>query len=215
MLLSDIEIIRACQPRAGQPPLIHPFVPEQIRPVQLSYGLGSYGYDMRNAGVWDVWEPVRWYRPAMLYRHLRKRAQRPRRVCGDLWLAPGAFALTHSRETFTFPRDVTGLVWGKSSLARRGVHILVTPLEAGWAGEVVVEIANLSSSWYQLHAGEGIAQAVFAKGSMPCLTSYAERAGGGGRYQGQTGITPASPAAPTWGSPIVEGGGSAGGAPKG
>jgi dCTP deaminase len=161
--------------------MIDPFVAELVRPVGPSYGLGSAGYDIRLA-------------PELLVatgNGIELDAHVPSedafiRTTGDrLALPPHGFALGRSVETFRIPRDVLGLAVGKSTLARLGVHILVTPLEPGWHGTLTIELANLTSHPAVVYANEGITQVLFTRIPAPEV-SYADRHG---LYQHQTGIT--------------------------
>jgi deoxycytidine triphosphate deaminase len=100
-------------------------------------------------------------------------------------LPPHGFALGYTNEYFNIPKDVLSLCLGKSTYARSAIHVLVTPLEPGWAGNLVVEITNNCDIPVRVYTGEGIAQFIFHRGN-PCEVSYSDR---GGKYQGQTGIT--------------------------
>jgi dCTP deaminase len=168
--------------------MINPFVAELVRPLGPSYGLGSAGYDIRLApdllvatGNGVELDPNAPSEGAFV------------RTTGDrLVLPPHGFALGRSVETFTIPRDVIGLAVGKSTLARLGIHVLLTPLEPGWRGVLTIELANLTPNPAIVHAGDGIAQIVFVRIPAPLVT-YADRRG---IYQDQTGITPARVAPP-------------------
>jgi dCTP deaminase len=99
---------------------------------------------------------------------------------------PNSFALARSVEYFRIPRDVLTLCVGKSTYARCGIIVNVTPLEPGWEGHVTLEISNTTPLPARIYAGEGLAQVLFFAAHEPCETSYAER---GGKYQAQRGIT--------------------------
>jgi dCTP deaminase len=168
--------------------MIRPFVAELIRPAGPSYGLGSCGYDIRLAPTLLV---ARGNGIALDTRAPNPKAFTP--VDGPrLAIPPHGFALGHSLETFAMPPDVLGLAVGKSTLARLGIHVLLTPLEPGWRGVLTIEIANLTPNPAIVHAGDGIAQIVFVRIPAPLVT-YADRRG---IYQDQTGITPARVAPP-------------------
>lgn len=187
-LLPDHEIARLAAEG-----MVEPFVCEQVRKrngIQVvSYGLCSFGYDMRVSDEWTVYA-----QPSTVYHKwpldvkkgatIRERA-RPRRA-PTFVLEPRGFVLACSVETFRMPSDVTGVVFGKSTWARLGLHVLVTPLEAGWAGQVTIEIVNLNSLPVRLYAGEGIAQVQFWRGMCPPAVTYAGR---NGKYMGQQGVT--------------------------
>jgi dCTP deaminase len=101
-------------------------------------------------------------------------------------LPPNSYMLGWSKEYFRIPRDVTGVFIGKSTYARVGCIINCTPAEAGWEGNLVIELGNLTNSPMRIYVDEGIAQALFFQGSEECETSYDDR---GGKYQRQTGLT--------------------------
>jgi len=102
-------------------------------------------------------------------------------------LLPGSQVLSESVEWFNMPDDVCGVCWGKSSYARCGLLVNVTPLEPGWKGILTIELANVSPYPIRMHVGQGIAQVVFFRGRRPKRT-YAEKESGGG-YQNQSGVT--------------------------
>ena len=104
---------------------------------------------------------------------------------GRLIIPPNGFVLGHTVEYFRIPRDIVVVCLGKSTYARLGLVVNVTPLEPEWEGQVVIEISNTTNRPVAIHAGEGIAQFLFMKGDAPCLLSYKDRAG---KYQGQTGV---------------------------
>lgn len=150
-----------------------------------SWGLGSFGYDIRLGskflvplgGVNAVLDPLDF--PRDLFREVN--------VNDVFELAPNSQVLAESMETFDIPDDVMGLCWGKSSYARCGLLVNVTPLEAGWKGRLTLELANLSPLPIRLHVGQGIAQVVFFRGERPTRT-YTEKESGG-IYQNQVGVT--------------------------
>lgn len=179
-VLSDREIATLC---TGETPMLSPFVPRQEG--KPSYGLGSYGYDLRLGrrllvplgGLNVVLDPVTF--PTNHFRAVE--------VEGTFELAPNAQVLAESVEWFRMPDDVCGVCWGKSSYARCGLLVNVTPLEPGWRGILTIELANVSPLPIRLHIGQGIAQVVFFRGERPNRT-YAEKEAGGG-YQDQPGVT--------------------------
>lgn len=183
MILNDREIERLCRRRKD--PMIVPFEPRAFgRP---SAGLGSFGYDIRLGssflvplgGVNMVLDPLDF--PDELFRKVVVEEG------GVFELAPHSQVLAESLEWFNMPGDVLGVCWGKSSYARCGLLVNVTPLEPGWRGRLTIELANLSPLPIRLHVGQGIAQVVFFRGKRPRRT-YAEREAGG-VYQGQLGVT--------------------------
>jgi dCTP deaminase len=155
----------------------------QIPQKVVSYGLSSYGYDVRLTRKFKIFtnvnntviDPLDFDENAFVDFE------------GDVCIIPpNSFVLAASEEYFNMPADVTGLVLGKSTLARCGCSCLATPLEAGWSGQVTLEFANTTPLPMKLYAGQGAAQVLFFQGSMPAEVSYATRSG---KYQGQTGIT--------------------------
>lgn len=178
MILNDTMI----QAKAEHLGMIRPFVPHQVThdadgDKVISYGLTSYGYDIRLAEHFVEYlpshQPVNVKDPSTL----STTSYHTKRFV----LKPGAFVLAHSAEYFAIPNDVVGICVGKSTYARLGIHVLVTPLEPGWRGYLTLEIANLSNVAVMLHAGEGIAQIQFHEGERPWV-SYADRRG---KYQDQ------------------------------
>lgn len=190
--LSDGEILHEIEKND----MIQNAVKEQVRRNEhgteiISYGVSSYGYDVRLAetvvifdnskgGTIDPKKPD----PALL---------KPAEVIRSMALGvryfilpPNGYALGHTREYFNMPRDMTAVVLGKSTYARSGIIVNATPIEAGWSGEVVLEISNPTPLPARVYIDEGIAQFLFARGGRECLTSYADRSG---KYQGQRGVT--------------------------
>ncbi len=182
-ILSDREIRELCE---RVPPMIDPFVSRQEG--KPSYGLGSFGYDIRLGrkflvplgGVNAVLDPLNF--PRELFREIE--------VKDVFELAPHSQVLAESIEWFNMPEDVMGVCWGKSSYARCGLLVNVTPLECSWRGKLTIELANLSPLPIRLHIGQGIAQVVFFRGQRP-LRTYVEKEAGG-IYQDQRGVTPPS-----------------------
>lgn len=182
-ILSDIEIGQLCE---GDKPMISPYEPSLIRQVGLkkviSYGQSSYGYDVRIADEFKIFTNVN--NSLLDPKNFNTNSFVEHR--GDYCIIPpNSFVLARTLEYFKMPRDVTGLVLGKSTLARLGCVCIATPFEAGWEGEGVLEFANTTPLPMKLYAGEGAAQILFFRGRY-CRTSYADR---GGKYQGQAGIT--------------------------
>jgi dCTP deaminase len=179
-ILSDEEIAALCE---GSRPMLSPFVPRQEG--KPSYGLGSFGYDLRLGpkilvplgGINAVLDPLQF--PDGHFRTID--------VAKAFELAPNSQVLAESVERFQMPDDVCGVCWGKSSYARCGLLVNVTPLEPGWRGVLTIELANVSPLPIRLHVGQGIAQVVFFRGKRPRRT-YAEKESGGG-YQDQAGVT--------------------------
>jgi len=169
---------------AAEQQMIAPFEPAQIRGPVISYGLSSYGYDIRLAGEFKV--PVAG--GGLLDPKAVGEGEFADVRADTLDLAPHSFVLGRTVEYFRIPPDVLTLCTGKSSYARCGVLVNVTPFEPGWEGYATLCIANVGARPVRLYAGEGIAQVVFFQSDEPCDVTYADRQG---KYQAQQGITPA------------------------
>jgi dCTP deaminase len=191
----------------SKPPMIEPFLDHQVRTIQrrirwtdeegeattvkvISYGLSSFGYDARlsreiktftniNGGEVD---------PKEFDESL---CVKPTIFLNDhdseyILVPPNGFVLGSTIEFFNVPRDVTVICLGKSTYARTGLVVNVTPLEAEWSGNVTLELSNTTPLPIRVYLEEGICQFLFFKGGVPCDVSYADR---DGKYQGQTGVT--------------------------
>jgi dCTP deaminase len=188
MVLSDHSISAYCQ---KNPPMISPFVEQACRRVSnngntvpvVSYGLSAYGYDVRlsnefklftnvNSGIIDILDT----QPNYFVDYTGEFVVIP----------PNSYVLGYTVETFHMPRNVLGIALGKSSYARLGLLVNTTPLEPGWSGQLVLELANCTPLPLKVYANQGIAQIVFHQGDQDCKTSYAEKQG---KYQNQTAIT--------------------------
>ncbi len=162
--------------------MIEPFEERLVRKGVISYGLSSYGYDMRLAdefliftNVWGAIVDPKAFDERAFVRHK-----------GDYCIIPpNSFVLGRSVEYFRIPRDVICIVLGKSSYARCGIVVNVTPLEPGWRGYVTIEISNTTPLPAKIYANEGIAQVIFLEASEVCEVSYDDRQG---KYQDQSGI---------------------------
>ncbi len=168
--------------QAEQHRLLEPFVASSVRAGVVSYGLGPFGYDLRLDRTYR--RPVHAAAPLD-----------PHRVCESdfeslsadaILIPPGEFILGRSLEYFRMPRMVLGLVFGKSTYARCGVLVNVTPLEPEWTGYLTISIANCGARSAVVHAGQGIAQVVFVESSEEPLLSYKDL---NGKYNGQEEIT--------------------------
>lgn len=162
--------------------MIEPFVEKQTRDGAISYGLSSYGYDARVGHEFKIFTNVdaavvdpKAFNPASF-------VDRTTDVC---IIPPNSFALAHTIEYFRIPREVLVICLGKSTYARCGIIVNVTPLEPEWEGQVTIEISNTTPLPARIYAGEGICQFLFLKGESPCETSYADRAG---KYMRQRGV---------------------------
>jgi dCTP deaminase len=164
--------------------MIEPFAADQVRRGVISYGLSSYGYDMRIADEFKVFTNV--------FNTLVDPKQFDAKSFVDIKapycdIPPNSFALARSVERFRIPRNVLCIVLGKSTYARCGQIVNVTPLEPAWEGYVTLEISNTTPLPARIYADEGIAQVLFLESDEECLVSYADRAG---KYQGQAGVVP-------------------------
>ena len=175
--------------------LIQPFDAQLVREVEgrriISAGASSYGYDMRLADDgFRVFSPIhgREIDPKRFDEECL--IEPPIRAADDgsryYLMPPHSYALGVTVETFRMPRNVTGVALGKSTYARAGLLVNTAPLEAGWTGRLVVELANLAALPLRVYVNEGIGQVLFFESDEDCSTSYQDR---GGKYQGQTGLT--------------------------
>lgn len=162
---------------------IEPFADASIRPGAISYGVTSYGYDVRVGRRFKVFTDARCavvdpknFDPASFVD-----------IEGDHCLIPpNSFALAETVEYLEIPRDVICLCVGKSTYARCGIIVNVTPLEPEWRGRITIEISNTTPLPAKIYAGEGIAQILFLRTDAICRTSYADKKG---KYQDQKGLT--------------------------
>ena len=164
--------------------MIKPFHNGQKRNGIISYGLSSYGYDIRVADEFKVFTPGKGDLAVVDPKALDTGALIDFR--GDVCIIPpNSFALARSLEYIRMPRDVLGAVLGKSTYARCGIVTNFTPLEPGWHGYITIEISNTTPLPAKIYANEGIAQVLFFQGDAPCEISYADKKG---KYQGQRGV---------------------------
>lgn len=169
--------------RAEQDAMITPFVESQKREGMISYGLSSYGYDARLADEFMIFTNVDNAMVDPKNFSSQSFVERKTDVCV---IPPNSFALARTVEYFKIPSDVLVICLGKSTYARCGLIVNVTPLEPSWEGHVTLEISNTTPLPARVYANEGIAQFLFLKGSSPCEVTYADRSG---KYMGQTGVT--------------------------
>jgi dCTP deaminase len=162
---------------------IEPFAESSHRPGVISYGVSSYGYDVRVGRQFKVFTNARC---AVVDPKNFDRASFVD-IEGDFCLIPpNSFALAETVETFEIPRDMLSICVGKSTYARCGIIVNVTPLEPEWRGKITIEISNTTPLPAKIYANEGLAQVIFLRATNPCEISYAERKG---KYQAQRGIT--------------------------
>ena len=163
--------------------MIEPFVERQVRDGVISYGLSSYGYDIRVADEFRVFTNV--YTTVIDPKQFDPRSLVDIRA--DVCIVPpNSFALARTVEYFRIPRDVLTICLGKSTYARCGIIVNVTPFEPEWEGTATLEISNTTNLPAKIYANEGVAQMLFFESDEVCETSYRDR---GGKYQGQTGVT--------------------------
>ncbi|NPU93804.1 MAG: dCTP deaminase [Gammaproteobacteria bacterium] len=167
--------------------MIEPFEPGQVRTANgqriISYGTSSYGYDVRCSREFKV------------FTNIHSATVDPKEFSDKSFvdiesdvciIPPNSFALARTVEYFRIPRDVLTICLGKSTYARCGIIVNVTPLEPEWEGHVTLEFSNTTTLPAKIYANEGVAQMLFLQSDEECETSYRDR---GGKYQGQTGVT--------------------------
>lgn len=169
--------------------MIEPFVESQVRTVDMygkkviSYGLSSYGYDLRVADEFKVFTNV--YNSIIDPKNFNENSFVE--IKADMCVVPpNSFALARSVEYFRIPRNILTVCVGKSTYARCGIIVNVTPFEPEWEGHVTLEISNTTPLPAMIYAHEGLAQVLFFESDEICLTSYADRKG---KYMKQRGIT--------------------------
>jgi dCTP deaminase len=164
--------------------MIEPFVEKQVREGVISYGLSSYGYDMRVSNEYKIFTNV--YGAVVDPKAFNPQAFVD--FTGDVCvIPPNSFVLARSVEYFRIPRTVLTICLGKSTYARTGLIVNVTPFEPEWEGHVTLEISNTTPLPAKVYSNEGLAQVLFFEADEVCEVSYADRKG---KYQGQTGVTP-------------------------
>jgi len=163
--------------------MIKPFSKDQIKKGVISYGVSSYGYDMRVANEFKIFTNAN----STVIDPKNFSASSFVDFRGDVCLVPpNSFVLGRSVEYFRIPRDVLVICLGKSTYARCGIVVNVTPLEPEWEGYVTMEISNTGPLPAKIYSNEGIAQLIFIQGSEVCEKSYADKKG---KYQAQKKIT--------------------------
>ena len=172
---------------AEQHGMISPFEPGQVREYNnqriISYGTSSYGYDVRCSTEFKI------------FTNINSAVVDPKNFDANSFIdinsdvciiPPNSFALARTVETFKIPRNVLTVCLGKSTYARCGIIVNVTPLEPEWEGQVTLEFSNTTPLPAKIYANEGVAQMLFFESDEVCDVSYADRAG---KYQGQRGVT--------------------------
>ena len=162
---------------------IEPFAPGQARPGVISYGVSSYGYDVRVDRRFKV------------FTNARCTVVDPKQFdplsfidveADSCLIPPNSFVLAETIEYLEIPRDILVICVGKSTYARCGIIVNVTPLEPEWRGRITIEISNTTPLPAKVYAGEGIAQLIFLRAEATCRSSYADKKG---KYQDQKGLT--------------------------
>ena len=167
--------------------MIEPFISDQIKEDHngkiISYGTSSYGYDVRCANEFKVFTNINSATVDPKYFDEDSFVDVSAEVCV---IPPNSFALARTVEYFRIPRNVLTICLGKSTYARCGIIVNVTPLEPEWEGHVTLEFSNTTTLPAKIYANEGVAQMLFFESDEICETSYKDR---GGKYQGQKGVT--------------------------
>ena len=163
--------------------MIEPFVEKQKAEGTISYGLSSYGYDARLADEFMIFTNVD---NALVDPKNFSENSFVERKGKECVIPPNSFVLCRTEEYFRIPDDVLVICLGKSTYARCGLIVNVTPLEPGWEGHVTLEISNTTPLPAKVYAHEGICQFLFYQGASACEVTYADRAG---KYMGQRGVT--------------------------
>ena len=172
---------------AAEHRMIEPFEPRQVREVAghkiVSYGTSSYGYDIRCSNDFKIFTNIN----STIVDPKAFDAKSFVDFAGDVCIIPpNSFALARTVEYFRIPRNVLTICLGKSTYARCGIIVNVTPFEPEWEGYVTLEFSNTTPLPAKIYANEGIAQVIFFESDEVCETSYKDR---GGKYQGQQGVT--------------------------
>jgi len=163
--------------------MIEPFVESQVRGSAISYGVSSYGYDIRVADEFKIFTNIN--NTVIDPKNFDPRSFVD--VKTDVCIVPpNSFALARTIEYFRIPRDVLTICLGKSTYARCGIIVNVTPFEPEWEGTVTLEISNTTPLPAKIYANEGIAQVLFFQSDEPCEMSYKDKKG---KYQSQVGVT--------------------------
>jgi len=184
-VLSDEQIAERVE-REG---IITPFVNQAYSENQkgepvVSYGLSSYGYDIRIANTFKVFTNVQ--SATIDPKNFDDKSFQLVENDTGILIPPNSFALGHSIEWIKMPRDLLAICLGKSTYARCGIVVNVTPIEPEWEGNITIEISNTTPLPAKIYPNEGVAQLVFLQADTVCAVSYADRKG---KYQGQTGVT--------------------------
>ena len=163
--------------------MITPFEDKQVRNGKISYGLSSFGYDARVSEEFKIFTNVN---SEIVDPKDFKSTNFVTKNGPECIIPPNSFALARTVERFKIPKDILVICLGKSTYARCGIIVNVTPLEPGWEGHVTLEFSNTTPLPAKIYANEGVAQFIFLKGNETPEVTYADR---NGKYMGQTGVT--------------------------
>jgi dCTP deaminase len=163
--------------------MISPFEDKQVREGKISYGLSSFGYDARVSEEFKIFTNVN---SEIVDPKNFKSTNFVTKNGPECIIPPNSFALARTVEKFKIPKDILVICLGKSTYARCGIIVNVTPLEPGWEGYVTLEFSNTTPLPAKIYANEGVAQFIFMKGKETPEVTYADRKG---KYMGQTGVT--------------------------
>ena len=163
--------------------MITPFEEKQVRGDSISYGLSSFGYDARVADEFKIFTNVN---SEIVDPKNFKPTNFVTKNTSECIIPPNSFVLARTVEKFKIPNDILVICLGKSTYARCGIIVNVTPLEPEWEGHVTLEFSNTTNLPAKIYAGEGVAQMLFFESDEECEISYKDR---DGKYQGQTGVT--------------------------
>ena len=168
---------------AKEKAMIKPFVSKQVRKGKISFGLSSYGYDARVSNEFKIFTNVN---SGVVDPKVFKKDSFVTKIGKECIIPPNSFALASTMEYFKIPEDILVICLGKSTYARCGIIVNVTPLEPGWEGHVTLEFSNTTPLPAKIYANEGAAQFIFLKGDEEPAITYAKR---NGKYMKQTGVT--------------------------
>ena len=168
---------------AKEKDMIKPFIEKQESKNYISYGLSSFGYDARVSNEFKIFTDVD---SALVDPKNFKNNSFVSRTSNECIIPPNSFVLASTVEYFKIPKDILVICLGKSTYARCGIIVNVTPLEPGWEGHVTLEFSNTTPLPAKIYANEGVAQFIFLKGNEIPEVTYADRKG---KYMGQKGVT--------------------------
>lgn len=163
--------------------MIEPFIDHQVSKNTISYGLSSYGYDIRVSNQFKIFTNINAF--VVDPKNFDSNNVVDIKNNDVCLIPPNSFALSSTVEYFRMPKNVLAICVGKSTYARCGIIVNVTPFEPGFCGHITIEISNTTPLPAKIYANEGIAQVIFLEGDSNCEINYQDREG---KYQGQTGI---------------------------